>query len=148
MIDELKDDKEFGTENPFPTVPVSSKYFNAEGNGYACGVSSFCTYIVIKGLMNYGGFIFARECTIRHMYFILDTLHPDADQLGDVWELYKPASEGPAAMPDGCVNKKRYLPVIGLLTITLVIENIIGLDISLPRKTVNWTMQSLEEMGI
>ena len=80
--------------------------------------------------------------------FILDTLHPDADQLGDVWELYKPASEGPAAMPDGCVNKKRYLPVIGLLTITLVIENIIGLDISLPRKTVNWTMQSLEEMGI
>ena len=34
------------------------------------------------------------------------------------------------------------------MTIALIIENIIGLDISLPRKTVNWTMQSLEEMGI
>ena len=38
--------------------------------------------------------------------------------------------------------------MLGLMTITLIIENIIGLDISLPRKTVNWTMQSLEAMGI
>ena len=148
IIEELKDDKEFGTENPFPTVPVSSKYFSADGNGYSGGVSPFCTYIVVKGLMNYGGFVFARECTIRHMYFILDTLHPDAEQLGDVWEVYKPLSEGPAATPEGMINKKRYLPSIGLVTIVLIIENIIGLDISLPRKTVNWTMQSLEEMGI
>ena len=46
------------------------------------------------------------------------------------------------------MNKKKYLPSIGLVTITLCIENIIGLDISLPRKTVNWTMQNLEAMGI
>ena len=38
--------------------------------------------------------------------------------------------------------------MLGLVTITLVIENIVGLDISLPRKTVYWTMQALEEMGI
>ena len=38
--------------------------------------------------------------------------------------------------------------MIGLLTVALVIENIIGLDISLPRKTVYWTMQTLEAMGI
>ena len=37
---------------------------------------------------------------------------------------------------------------MGLVTITLCIENVIGLDISLPRKTVNWTMQNLEAMGI
>ena len=41
-----------------------------------------------------------------------------------------------------------YKPMLGLVTISLMVENIIGLDISLPRKTVNWTMQSLEEMGI
>ena len=34
------------------------------------------------------------------------------------------------------------------MTITLLIENIIGHDISLPRKTVYWTMQNLEAMGI
>ena len=146
LIDKLKDDKEFGTENPFPSVPVSSKYFNENGDGYRCGVVPFFTYLVVKGLMNYEAFVFARECSIRHMYFILDTLNPDEERQGDVWEIYKPGSEGPAAAAGG--NKKRYLPMIGLVAVTLVIENIIGLEISLPRKTVLWTMQSLEEMGI
>ena len=106
------------------------------------------TYIVIKGLMNYDSFIFARECAIRHLYFILDTLHPGEEKQGHAWEIYKPFVEGPATCPEGVVNKKKYLPSIGLVTITLCIENIIGLDISLPRKTVNWTMQNLEAMGI
>ena len=148
FIDKLKDEKEFGTENPFPSVPVSSKYFSADGNGYSGGVTSYFMYFVVKGLMNYNSFIFARECTIRHMYFILDTLHPDAEKQGDAWEIYRPMGEGPATVPEGMENRKRYLPMLGLVTIALVIENIIGLEISLPRKTVNWTMQSLEEMGI
>ena len=38
--------------------------------------------------------------------------------------------------------------MISLITITLMIENIIGLEISLPRKTVDWTMTSLESMCI
>ncbi|MBQ0070499.1 MAG: hypothetical protein KBS81_01360, partial [Spirochaetales bacterium] len=80
LIEELKDDKEFGTDNPFPSVPASSKYFTAEGNGFCGGVSSFMTYIIIKGLINYDSFIFARECAIRHMYFVLDTLHPGEDK--------------------------------------------------------------------
>ena len=148
LIEKLKDENEFGTENPFPTVPVSSAHFDKGGNGYCGGVAPFCTYMVVKGLMNYGSFIFARECAIRHMYFILDTLHPDAEKQGDAWEIYRPMGEGPATVPEGMENRKRYLPMLGLVTISLVIENIVGLEISLPRKTVNWTMQSLEEMGI
>ena len=149
LIDSLKNDKEFGTENPFPTVPVSSKYFSESGDGYKGGVVPFLTYIIIKGLMNYGAFIFARECAIRHMYFILDTLHPDGETVGEVWQAYKPSSEGPSICTDGSfTNKSRYLPMLGLITITLMIENIIGLEISLPRKTVDWMMPSLEAMGI
>ena len=148
MIGKLKDEGEFGTENPFPTVPRSSSYFSESGDGYRGGVVPFCTYMVIKGLLNYGSFVFARECAIRHMYFILDTLHPDAEKQGDAWESYRPMGEGAADNAEGFENRKRYLPMLGLVTIALVIENIIGLEISLPRKTVNWTMQSLEEMGI
>ena len=40
------------------------------------------------------------------------------------------------------------MPSTGLVSITMMIEDIIGLDISLPRKTVNWVMPSLEAMGI
>ena len=96
--------------------------------------------------MNYNSFIFARECAIRHMYYILDTLHPDQEVMGETYEIYRPTGEGAAA--SSIENRVRYLPMLGLVTITLIIENIVGLDISLPRKTVYWTMQALEEMGI
>ena len=149
LIDDLKDPAEFGTDNPFPCVPVSNPIFSEEGNGYKGGVVPFYTYMVIKGLNKYDSFIFARECAIRHMYFILDTLHPDGETVGDVWESYKPNKEGAAISLDGdFVNQKRNLAMISLITITLMIENIIGLEISLPRKTVDWTMTSLESMGI
>ncbi len=148
LIEYLKDDKEFGTDNPFPTLPVSNVHFSSDGNGCSGSVSSFMNYIIIKGLVNYESFIFARECAIRHMYFILDTLHPGEDKIGDAWEYYKPLTEGPADMPEGTVNRKRYLPSISLIAISLCIENILGFDISLPRKTVYWTIESLEAMGI
>ena len=148
LIEDLKDDSLFGTDNPFPTLPVSNKHFSKDGNGCCGSVSTFMNYIIIKGLANYDSFIFARECAIRHMYFILDTLHPGEEKQGDAWEFYKPMEEGPATMPEGLVNRRRYLPSIGLIAISACIENIIGLDISLPRKTVYWTMPSLEAMGI
>ncbi len=149
MIEQLKDPAEFGTDNPFPGVPVSSPDFSEEGNGYSGGVTAVNTYMVIKGLEKYEQFIYARECAIRHMYFILDTLHPDSDAIGDVWEAYLPNKEG-YSKTDAIEGfpRRRLLPYVGLATITLMIENIIGLEISLPRKTVDWVMPSLEAMGI
>lgn len=149
LIDKLKDPAEFGTDNPFPCVPVSNPCFSEDGDGYRGGVVPFFTYMVIKGLGRYDSFIFARECAIRHMYFILDTLHPDGEVVGDVWESYKPNREGASLSKDGSFcNRKHYLAMLSLVTVTLMIENIIGLEISLPRKTVDWTMTSLESMGI
>ena len=149
LIRQLKDPQEFGTDNPFPCLPVSNHDYSENGEGYRGGVVPFYTYIVIKGLVKYTTSIFARECAIRHMYFILDTLHPDGEKVGEVWQAYKPCAEGPSISTDGSfTNRRRYLPMLGLITITLMIENIIGLDISLPRKTVDWMMPSLEAMGI
>ena len=149
MIDMLHNPKEFGTDNPFPGVPVSSPYYSAKGNGYCGGVLPFNTFMVVKGLMNYHEFVFARECSIRHMYFVLDTFHPDTDKIDDVWEAYLPDTEGKSVCEDlEGFPRRRYLPSVGLLTISIMIENIIGLDISLPRKTVDWTMPSREAMGI
>ena len=149
MVALLRDPKEFGTENPFPGVAVSSPSYDENGNGLCGGVSTVYTYMVVKGLERFHEFVFGRECAIRHMYFLLDTLHPDAEVIGDVWEAYLPNKEGYSTtneIPD--FPKKRFMPFVGLVTITMMIENIIGLDISLPRKTVNWTMPSLEAMGI
>ena len=147
MIGYLKDPEYFGTDNPFPSVSVDSPCYTENVKGYCAAVVPSNLYAVVKGLEKYGEYVFARECAIRHMYFILDTLHPEGDVPGDVWEAYLPTREGvPAA--DGDFPAKRFLPQACLVTITLMIEDIIGLDVSLPRKTVYWTVPDLEVMGI
>jgi neutral trehalase len=150
LIAHLKDPDSFGTDNPFPTLSVSEPSFEKKGKGARGSVYPSFTFMVIKGLEKYGRYDMARECAIRHLYYIIDTLHPDdSKKKGDVWEAYQPMSEGPASWTnhDG-FPRSSYLPYVGLSTITLMIENIIGLYISLPRKTVDWIVPTLEIMGI
>lgn len=155
IIKKLKDPNEFNTYNVFPTVPKSSEQFESGRNGFKGGVSSILTFFAIKGLENKGEFIFASECAMRHLFTMLESLSTplNGETIGDVWEVYKNESDGPVMFLDSrkketIFPKRRYLPAVGLITINLLIENVIGMNISLPQKTVHWTMQSYSEMGI
>ncbi len=147
MIPLLKDPKHFGTENPFPSLGVSEKGFNPKGNGFCGSVYPFVTFMIIKGLEKYARYEFARECTIRHMYSILDTFHQEGEKKGFLWEAYQPNTEGAALFKEG-ENRPNLLAYVGLSTIALMIENVMGLCISLPKKTVDWMVPTLELMGI
>ncbi len=149
MIELLKDPDHFGTDNPFPSLSASEEAFDKKGNGFCGSVYPFLTFMIIKGLEKYGRYDFARECSIRHMYYILDTFHPDGNKKGTLWEAYSPLTEGPAVMQDEAMeNRQLFISYTALSTITLMIENIVGLYISLPRKTVDWIVPTLELMGI
>ncbi|MCG8452749.1 MAG: hypothetical protein MI717_06170 [Spirochaetales bacterium] len=149
LINHLKNPKEFGTENPFPTLAVSEKKFKEDGQGFAGSVVPFTTYMVIKGLEKYNQYEFAREAAIRHMYFVLDTFHPDGKKKGTLWRAYRPTKDGPSQWSkNDSWNRPLDLAYAGLTTITLMIENIVGLFVSLPRKTVDWFVPTLELMGI
>lgn len=149
MISYLKDPEVFGTDNPFPSVSADSSCFKENVEGMCGAVIPSNTYVVVKGLEKYGEFVFARECAIRHLYFILDTFQPEDNTVGNVWEAYLPTKEGvPSSGDTEGFPRKKFLPQVCLITITLMIENVIGLDVSLPRKTVDWTVPTLEAMGI
>ena len=150
LIEHLNNPDSFGTEHPFPTLSADDPHFSEDGNGYCGSVMPSFNFMVIKGLEKYGHYELARECAIRHLYFVLEGLMPNENkEPGDLWEAYLPNREGKAIMP-GNPNfpKKRYLATVGLSTIALMIENVIGLSISLPRKTVDWIIPNLEIMGI
>jgi neutral trehalase len=149
LIETLKDEKHFGTPNPFPTLSASDPDFDRTGNGYNGSVFPALTFMVIKGLEKYGQSDLAREAAIKHIYYILDTLHPDAKEKGSLWEAYLPTQDG-AALWAGRedFNRQNYLHQAGLSSIALMIENVVGLYISLPRKTVDWIVPILELMGI
>ncbi|MDR1929799.1 MAG: hypothetical protein LBQ44_04130 [Treponema sp.] len=150
IIAKLQDPKQFGAPHPFPSVAVSEEAFDETGRGYRGSVFPQLTFMVIKGLERYQRWELARECAIRHLYFVLDSMNPDGNHhKGKLWEAYLPIKEGPAQWENNPVfPRPQYLAYAALSTICLTIENIVGLFISLPRKTVDWIIPNLEIMGI
>lgn len=149
LVAHLKDPGSFGTENPFPSLAVSEPEFSEDGHGWRGSVFPHYTFMILKGLELQHEWEAAREFAIRHLYNMLDTLHPEGDRRGSVWEAYKPMREG-AAEWKGRKDFPRamHLPEVGMSTIALMIENVVGLEVSLPRKTVRWVVPTLEIMGI
>ena len=150
IIEKLSDPAFFGTPHPFPSLAVSEKEFDETGRGFRGSVYPYLTFMVIKGLERYQRWDLARECAIRHVYFMLDSMNPDGNHhRGNLWEAYMPTKEGPAKWSGKTsFPRPQYLTYDALSTICLTIENIVGLSISLPRKTVDWVIPSLEIMGV
>ncbi len=154
LVGHLKNPKSFGTEHPFPTLSADDPHFSENGEGYRGSVFSAFNFMIIKGLEKYGKLEMARECAISHLYFVLETLLPNYEkETGDLYEAYLPGKYGKALCSTPLKNspdfpKKHYLITTGLSTIAIMIENVIGLSISLPKKTVDWIIPNLEIMGI
>ncbi|MDR2521758.1 MAG: hypothetical protein LBC72_04295 [Spirochaetaceae bacterium] len=155
IIAKLQDAEYFGSAHPFPTVAIREKTFCENGGEYHGSVFPHLNFIVLKGLERYQQWALARECAIRHLYFILDSMNIDgARSKGVLWEAYLPGKEGPALPLSAEEGEGRrfprpqYLAYAALSTICLMVENIVGLFISLPRKTVDWNIPNLEIMGV
>lgn len=149
IINNLTNPNEFGTDNPFPSISLKNKAFHKHGMGYRGSVFSHFNYIIIKGLEKYARFDLAREFSIRHLYFLLDGLQPEDGSEGSLWEAYTPLKSEPARWPEvKNFPRKLYLPYTALATISLMIENVIGFYVSLPRKTIDWIIPTIEAMGI
>lgn len=150
LISHLSNPKTFGTDHPFPSLSRDHEMFKETGEGYKGSVFPALNFMIIKGLEKYQRFALARECAIRHLYYVLEGLSPaDGKTNGDLYEAYLPCKEGPAQLQRQKIfPRKHYMHSIGLSTIALMIENVIGLNISLPRKTVDWVIPNLEIMGI
>ncbi len=149
LISHLQNPETFGTENPFPTLAANEPMFDKRGLGCRGSVYPHFTFMIIKGLEKYFRYDLARACSIRHLYYMLDTLHPDKKTPGNIFEAYAPKNEGTAEWPeDKNFPRPLFLTFAALSTIALMIENVIGLMISLPRKTVDWIIPTLEIMGI
>lgn len=150
LIAHLNNPETFGTDHPFPSLSADSPDFSQQGDGFHGSVYPPFNFMVIKGLEKYQKWDTARECAIRHLYYMIDAMFPNnPDVKGDLWEAYQPCKEGVSITEsDGPLPRKRYLHYAALSTIALMIENVIGLSISLPRKTVDWIIPNLEIMGI
>jgi neutral trehalase len=150
MIARLADPGSFGTKHPFPSLSADHPLFSTEGEGYRGSVFPQYTFMIIKGLEHYNRHELARDFAIRHLYYMLDSAAPEGDNKGiTLWEGYLPDRDGKAAWTGKRgFPRAQHLAFAALSTVSLMIENVVGLSISLPRKTVDWIIPNLEIMGI
>jgi len=155
LIEKLQDPQYFGSPNPFPSVALNEECFRENGEGYRGSVFPHLNFIVIKGLEKYFRWDLAREFAIRHLYYVLDSMVAEGKERDCVlYEAYLTKQGGAALRPQSVppgeegFPRRQYLTYAALSAISLMVENIVGLNISLPRKTVDWTIPNLEIMGI
>lgn len=148
MVKLLSDENEFATEHPFPSLAACEEGFSPEGRRDLGDVNPSLVFMIIKGLEKYKYYETAREFAIRHLYFILEVLNDEESPKPDLYESYSPSEAAPAAADETGFPRRNFLPYACLSTIALMIENVVGFYISLPKKTVEWIMPSLEETGI
>jgi neutral trehalase len=149
LIEKLCDPAFFGTAHPFPTLAANESAFDRNGGGYCGSVYPHLNFMVIKGLERYQRWDIARECAIRHLYFMLDSMSMEHHPKGRLWEAYLPNEEGHALWNTRSeFPRPQYLTYDALSTISLMIENVVGLFISLPRKTVDWVIPNMDIMGV
>ena len=148
-LQHLNNPQTFGTENPIPTLAADHKAFQETGEGFCGSVMTPYTFMVIKGLEQYDNYRLAREMSIRHLYKILDAMNLRPEDKHTMWSAYRPIGAG-AALWEGHPEfpRRQFVTYTGLATIALMIENVIGIMVSLPRKTVRWVAPTIEQMGI
>ena len=148
LISHLNNPDTFGRSHPFPSLAADEALYDPHGGGYRGSVLPFVNYAIIKGLERYGKIDVARKFALRHLFAMHDVLVPESGT-GYLWDAYSPDYEESAKWHGkGGFPRKSFLPFAALSTVALVMENVLGLSVSLPRKTVDWTLPVLEGMGV
>lgn len=145
----LQDPLDFACDCPIPSLSRRSPLFSPEGEEFRGAAFPALNFLILKGLEKYQYYELVRELAIKHLYCVLDTFLPPTGGRGTFYDAYQ--SVYPAAAAKGSPNlspRSDYLVGLGLSAITLMIENVLGISINLPRKTVDWVIPSLEVMGV
>jgi glycogen debranching enzyme len=139
LIENLKDPKTFWRTFPFPTLSADHPGYNPKGHYWVGGVWAPTNYVIIKGLQKYGFQELAAEATEKYLFAMYEVFK----KTGTVWENYAPESYNP-----GDIAKGDFVGWTGLGPISLLIENVIGIQLDALNNTIHWHLNRTDRHGI
>jgi glycogen debranching enzyme len=139
LIENLKDPKTFWRTFPFPTLSADHPGYNPKGHYWVGGVWAPTNYVIIKGLQKYGFQELAAEATEKYLFAMYEVFK----KTGTVWENYAPESYNP-----GDIAKGDFVGWTGLGPISLLIENVIGIQLDALNNTIHWHLNRTDRYGI
>ncbi|MHB0939552.1 MAG: MGH1-like glycoside hydrolase domain-containing protein [Armatimonadota bacterium] len=147
LVDHLQDEREFNRPTPVPTLSADDLNYDADGTYWLGGVWAPTNYMIVRGLMLAGRGDVAHEIAMRYLAAMARTyagIEPHT-----VWECYCPEGDKPGLTPyTKTYVKPDFVGWTGAGPISMLIENIIGLDVNVPDRTVTWDIRLAEEHGV
>jgi len=162
LVKHLKDPKEFWRPNPVPALAADEPEYNAAGFYWRGGVWAPTNYMVIKGLEKYGYQELADTIALKqieNMSDIYKTFVPEEDKIAfeeryhdgyhTIWECYSPEYPQPATRWDSTFySRQDFVGWSGLGPIALLIENVLGMQISGYENKITWRINRTDKHGI
>jgi hypothetical protein len=139
LVVNLKDMQTFWTPMVFPTLAADHESFDPEGGYWKGGVWAPTNVAIIEGLRRYGYHEFAAHATVRY----LTGMYAVFQKTGTVWENYAPASFAP-----GKPSRSDFVGWSGCGPISLLIENVVGLQCDAPNNRLTWHLRRADRHGI
>jgi len=139
LVENLRDSSTFWRTMPFPTLSADHSDYDPNGHYWVGGVWAPTNYMIIKGLQKYGFQKFADEASEKYLFGMYEVFK----KTGTVWENYAPESYNP-----GDIAKDDFVGWTGLGPISLLIENIIGIQLDALNNTIHWHLNRTDRHGI
>lgn len=141
----LFDSTSFWRKTPFPTLAADMPFYAEDGKYWQGAVWAPTNYMAIKGLEKAGFDSLSYLATAKY----LNALYQVYKETDTFWECYAPDSYNPATEEySSKLVHKDFIGWTGLGPISLLIENIIGIEINLPEKQISWTLDPSTRSGI
>lgn len=149
LVKKVLDDRYFGGKFPLVSLSRSDADFDEKGRYWRGSIWLPTAYATIKGLVNYGYYEVAEDCSkkiLDHMIKTYAEFEPHT-----IWECYSPTEYKPGTQTQG-ENGARpdFCGWSALGPISLLIENVLGFySINAFNKTVKWNIPKVEgKVGI
>jgi hypothetical protein len=138
FIQHLRDQWAFKLPHRVPSQSADSEGYNAStGHGWRGGVWPSTNFMTLKGLRTVGRHELAHKIAVNHVGNVCETFR----RTDTFWQHYAPetAVPGEDARPD-------FVGTTGLTPIAILLEDVIGLHVDWPLRSVTWDLR-LETNG-
>jgi len=150
IVRHLRDEEEFWTEVPFPSLARSEKLYDPTARYWQGGVWAPTNYMTIRGLSVRGYDELASEAAERYLKALSEVF----DSTGTVWELYAPERNPEGRLKPG-TNKdgrtlcgKDFTGWTGVGPVALLIEQILGFSVEGIKSHITWKIRRIDSHGI
>lgn len=160
LVRYLQDAKHFYRPVLFPSLSASHPKYDPTGNYWVGGVWASTNYMVIKGPQHRGYRDLAREAAQNYIAGMARVLNAEIEeqklfpaerdgQYRSIWECYAPEYPLPGTTWDPrYFSKHHFVGWSGIGPIALLLENVLGFDVSGLHNTVTWHLRRSDRHGV